>query len=129
MLIILFAVVSVIASPASAFNLDHSHLIGSNLPSVQAKKFIKELNLFPKEDVNVIEGRESPLLAGTEKKLVEKRIKFPNLEVPDGFSVDDLGHHAGYYKIANSYDARYLPFFFFFSLINYYCFINIKVQT
>lgn len=77
-------------------------LARSNLPSVQAEKLIRELNLFPKDDINVIDGRDS---SPEPKKIVEKRFRFPNL-VDSGDSVEDLGHHAGYYKIEHSRAAR-----------------------
>ncbi|KAL5733552.1 hypothetical protein ACOSP7_032897 [Xanthoceras sorbifolium] len=111
-LIICLIVFNVIISLSSAFLVEDSRLKRSDFPSVHAKKLIRELNLFPKEDVNIIDGRDSQLLAGSEKRIVEKRFKFPNLVESDGVSVEDLGHHAGYYKIANSHDARMFYFFF-----------------
>ena len=71
---------------------------------MHAKKLIRELNLFPKEEVNVVD--ESRVSFPEDPKLVEKRFKLPNLAVPAEVSVEDLGHHAGYYKLANSHDAR-----------------------
>ncbi|KAB1219028.1 Serine carboxypeptidase-like 49 [Morella rubra] len=47
-------------------------LARSNLPSVQAEKLIRELNLFPKDDINVIDGRDS---SPEPKKIVEKRFR------------------------------------------------------
>ena len=99
----LFFLISSSSSAASSI-LDDRRLGGSSFPSLHAKKLIRELNLFPKEEVNVVdEGRVSSPMG---PKLVEKRFKFPNLAVPGGVSVEDLGHHAGYYKLANSHDAR-----------------------
>lgn len=40
------------------------------------------------------------------RRIVEKKLKFPGFDVGTGFSVDDLGHHAGYYKLDHTHDAR-----------------------
>ncbi|XWS56397.1 hypothetical protein CRYUN_Cryun09bG0082100 [Craigia yunnanensis] len=98
------------SSAAASSVLDDRRLGGSSFPSLHAKKLIRELNLFPKEEVNFVDEGRVSLPKGP--KLVEKRFKFPNLAVPDGVSVEDLGHHAGYYKLANSHDARMFYFFF-----------------
>ncbi|KAF5729478.1 Serine carboxypeptidase-like 49 [Tripterygium wilfordii] len=92
---------------SSANMIEDLQLARPNFPSVHAEKMIRELNLSPKEDVNVIEGRDS--VAGP--RIVERRFRFPNL-AETAVSEEDLGHHAGYYKIANSHDARMFYFFF-----------------
>ncbi|CAN0910556.1 Serine carboxypeptidase-like 49, partial [Linum grandiflorum] len=105
---------------SSAAEEDYAELAKSNFPSVQAQKFIRDLNLFPKEDVNVVQAEASSGLVGdsplTGKKIVEKRLKFPNLvgeEGKDGFAAaEDLGHHAGYYNIEHSHAAKMFYFFF-----------------
>ncbi|CAI0410929.1 unnamed protein product [Linum tenue] len=103
-----FLVLSLVVLSRAA--VDFASMVESNFPSVQAEKFIRGLNLSPKEDVNVVEGGAAPLLseAPTGKKIVEKRISFPNLigEGEVGFAVEDLGHHAGYYNIEHSYAAN-----------------------
>ncbi|XP_039024757.1 serine carboxypeptidase-like 49 [Hibiscus syriacus] len=91
-------------SAADSSVLDNIRLAGSSFPSVHAKELIRGLNLFPKEEINIVDQDRVPLQEGP--KLVEKRFMFPNLEVPAGVPVEDLGHHAGYYKLANSHDAR-----------------------
>jgi serine carboxypeptidase-like clade 4 len=88
---------------ASAKLNDDLRLARSNLPSVQAEKLIRELNLFPKNDLNVIDDRYSSL--PPKNKITEKRLVFPNF-VGSGASVEDLGHHAGYYNIEHSHAAR-----------------------
>ncbi|XVF23523.1 hypothetical protein REPUB_Repub13aG0046100 [Reevesia pubescens] len=98
------------SSAASSSVLDDLRLAGSSFPTVHAKKLIRELNLFPKEEINVVD--EAPVSLPEGSKLVEKRFKFPNLEAPAGVSLEDLGHHAGYYKLPNSNDARMFYFFF-----------------
>ncbi|CAI0410932.1 unnamed protein product [Linum tenue] len=109
-----FLVLSLVVLSRAA--VDFASMVESNFPSVQAEKFIRGLNLSPKEDVNVVEGGAAPLLseAPTGKKIVEKRISFPNLigEGEVGFAVEDLGHHAGYYNIEHSYAAKMFYFFF-----------------
>ncbi|XP_021295806.1 serine carboxypeptidase-like [Herrania umbratica] len=105
----LLFLISISSAAVSSF-LDDRRLGGSSFPSIHAKKLIRELNLFPKEEVNVVDGGQVSL--PEDSRLVEKRFKFPNLAVPGGVSVEDLGHHAGYYKLANSHDARMFYFFF-----------------
>lgn len=85
----------------------------STFPSVQAGKLIRELNLFPAKDVNILRDADARLLYGR-KRIVEKRFRFPNVvdDEYSGVSVEDLGHHAGYYKIANSHAASMFYFFF-----------------
>ncbi|KAF5733727.1 hypothetical protein HS088_TW16G00167 [Tripterygium wilfordii] len=90
------------SSLSSANLIDDLQLARPNFPKVKAEKMIRELNLSPKEDVNVIEGRDSV----EEPRIVERRFRFPNL-TESAVSVEDLGHHAGYYKVAHSHDARY----------------------
>ncbi|KAK2996103.1 hypothetical protein RJ639_029531 [Escallonia herrerae] len=101
------------ASPfSSATTGDNSFLSASTLkfPETQAKKFIRELNLFPEHDINtgVREKDTSPVTASG---IVEKRFKFPVLG-DSGASVQDLGHHAGYFKLSHTKDARMFYFFF-----------------
>lgn len=69
-----------------------------------AKKLIRDLNLFPSEDVNIV-PRHSNSHAN---KIVEKPLRFPNLVPSDsGISLDDLAHRAGYYLIPHSHAAKY----------------------
>ncbi|XAR72139.1 Carboxypeptidase C [Bertholletia excelsa] len=77
-------------------------------PSHQAEKLIRELNLFPNESINLFEGDDS-LLTG--RRIVEKRLRLPYF-ADSGTSVEELGHHAGYYKIEHSHAARMFYFFF-----------------
>ncbi|KAL5139396.1 Serine carboxypeptidase-like 49 [Glycine soja] len=74
-----------------------------------AKKLIRDLNLFPSEDVNIV-PRHSNSHAN---KIVEKPLRFPNLVPSDsGISLDDLAHRAGYYLIPHSHAAKMFYFFF-----------------
>ncbi|XP_031092384.1 serine carboxypeptidase-like [Ipomoea triloba] len=82
----------------------------SRFQSSRAEKLIRELNLFPKESINIVD-RISPSAASRSPRLVEKRFTFPNLADPSA-SIENLGHHAGYYKIQSSYAANMFYFFF-----------------
>lgn len=99
-----------ILSPASSLAgiFDHPRLPLSNFPSTQAEKLIRQLNLFPKSDANIIHRNieNSSLIAVGGKKIVERRLRFPIFD-DSGVSLEELGHHAGYYKIEHSHAARW----------------------
>ncbi|OVA06949.1 Peptidase S10 [Macleaya cordata] len=81
-------------------------------PSLQAEKLIRQLNLFPKDATTEVMDN---YYSSAAPKLVEKSFKFPNLiesSSSSGSSVEDLGHHAGYYRIQHSHAARMFYFFF-----------------
>ncbi|KAJ0963571.1 hypothetical protein J5N97_028693 [Dioscorea zingiberensis] len=80
--------------------------LNARLPSLSAEKFIRALNLHPKESsaVSAVSGIDH------EKKIVERSFRLPGL--PAEVSTKDLGHHAGYYRLPHSYDARLFYFFF-----------------
>ncbi|CAA2989305.1 serine carboxypeptidase-like [Olea europaea subsp. europaea] len=77
-------------------------------PSNQAEKLIRELNLFPKESINIVHDRNF----SNRPKIVEKAFKLPHLIDTAGVSLQELGHHAGYYQIQHSHAARMFYFFF-----------------
>lgn len=79
-----------------------SPLTRREYPITQVERMIRGLNLFPELDVN-INGDEP---ADSEPKLVEKRIRLPILS-DTGATVENLGHHAGYFKLPHSRNARY----------------------
>ncbi|KAK6936100.1 Peptidase S10, serine carboxypeptidase [Dillenia turbinata] len=88
------------------------HLSSSNANAKFAKsnvgKLIRQLNLFPKIDVNI-----APVGHDYSSKIVERRFRFPRVvSEPLGTSVEDLGHHAGYYRLPNTKSARMFYFFF-----------------
>ncbi|XP_014514444.1 serine carboxypeptidase-like [Vigna radiata var. radiata] len=69
---------------------------------------IRDLNLFPSEDVNIVRHPNCHA-----NKLVEKPLRFPNLlPTQSGVSLDNLAHSAGYYPISHSNAARMFYFFF-----------------
>ncbi|KAJ7981054.1 Carboxypeptidase [Quillaja saponaria] len=66
------------------------------LPKLQAEKLIRELNLYPKDDINTPD--HEPSFVG-DKKIVEKRLIFPDELGVSGPSAQDLGHHAGMFYL------------------------------
>ncbi|AES67519.2 serine carboxypeptidase-like protein [Medicago truncatula] len=69
---------------------------------------IRGLNLFPKSSINIPEN--DPLVLY--RNIVEKKFTFPGFDDP-GYSVEELGHHAGYYSLLRSW-----MFYFFFESRN-----------
>ncbi|CAL5212159.1 unnamed protein product [Lathyrus oleraceus] len=77
-----------------------------------AEKLIRSFNLFPKHSANI--HGDSSVDDFVPGKIVEKKFSF--LASSNGTSVEDLGHHAGYYTLPRSETAR--MFFFFFESRN-----------
>ncbi|KAK2370895.1 serine carboxypeptidase [Trifolium repens] len=75
--------------------------------SLQAKNLIRGLNLFPKHSINI--PKNVPHFV--HGNIVEKKFTFPGF-VDSGPSVEELGHHAGYYSLPHSKAARMFYFFF-----------------
>ncbi|CDP07044.1 unnamed protein product [Coffea canephora] len=105
-----------LSSTSPAFSIratgnDHNLLPSStlNFPKKQAEKLIRELNLFPEHDININTGNNSAAAAAT--SVVEKRLNLPVLG-DSGATVQDLGHHAGYFRLPNTKAARMFYFFF-----------------
>lgn len=77
----------------------------ASLPTLTAERLIKGFNLMPTRDVNVIpeDGSEAP-------RLVERNFDLPaaidRRDSGGSPSLQDFGHHAGYYKLPNSKAAR-----------------------
>lgn len=109
-LLLHFVVFIASTSLSSSFLLNDRSFEISSLPSSRAEKLIRELNLFPKLDVNVIDGGDSTLTAADGPSIVERKFMFPNILSDGGATVEDLGHHAGYYKLPKSNGARYVCF-------------------
>ena len=109
-LLLLFVVFIASTSQSSSILLNDRSFEIPNLPSSRAEKLIRELNLFPNLEVNVIDVGDSTLASDEElPSIVERRFIFPNI-LPDGGppSLEDLGHHAGYYKLPKSQGARFI---------------------
>ncbi|PSR89928.1 Serine carboxypeptidase-like [Actinidia chinensis var. chinensis] len=77
-----------------------------NSPETQFQRLIRGFNLSPKHDVNT--GRPGAQFPEVGPAMVEWPLKLP---VP-GNSIQDLGHHAGYYRLPHTKDARMFYFFF-----------------
>lgn len=90
----------------SSNNEDEFILSSAEFPVPMAQKLIKQLNLFPKHDIN-----KGKTVAATEQTLFEKRFNLSYLG-DSGATVQDLGHHAGYYRLPHTKDARMFYFFF-----------------
>jgi len=73
----------------------------SSYPKLQAENLIRGLNLFPKDSINTPEN-DPHFVHGN---IVEKKFTFPGF-VDSGASVEELGHHAGYYRLPHSKAAR-----------------------
>ena len=74
-----------------------------NFPKAQAERLIRQLNLFPELEINISPGHPGNLSGS---RIVEKQFSLSCLG-DSGATVEDLGHHAGYYKLQHSKDARY----------------------
>nr|GMD24079.1 serine carboxypeptidase-like [Ipomoea batatas] len=97
-------VIVVLCSPGQANGADNS------MAKRRAEKMIRQLNLFPLHDLN--RGPTlSPAAGADSPRLVEKKLKL-NLLGDSGATVEDLGHHAGYYRLPDTVDARMFYFFF-----------------
>jgi serine carboxypeptidase-like clade 4 len=78
--------------------------------TLEAKKLVRDLNLFPDVNLNIADAANSSSSLDPHGKIVEKRLKFPNLVNDDDVSVEDFGHYAGYYPIQHSHAARCFHF-------------------
>ncbi|PIN07302.1 Serine carboxypeptidases (lysosomal cathepsin A) [Handroanthus impetiginosus] len=79
----------------------------AEFPRTQVETIIRELNLFPELNVNIVENEP----ADPEPNLVEKHFRFPNFS-DSGATLQKLGHHAGYFRLPHSRSARMFYFFF-----------------
>lgn len=111
-LLSLLFLVSIILPISSATCPSTTDKLPLSLHERQAQKLIRGLNLCPKQSTNIVLTQS--LLVPHDNKVVEKQFIFPKLIAPDGPSVQDLGHYAGYYSLPNSKDARSQ---FFFNLL------------
>ncbi|CAA6655549.1 unnamed protein product [Spirodela intermedia] len=114
--------------PASAVADDVRLPLDVRLPKAQAERLIRELNLFPRD---ASARTLDTLQDDNEKRIVERRFQFPGLEgTRNGglgdVAVKDLGHHAGYYRLAHSHDASLSYIFNFFQDV--LLFLRVKEQ-
>jgi len=92
------------------------HRANSHSP---AQKLIRSFNLFPKYPINTVKDDPQAFVSG---RIVEKKFSFLADSEP---SIQDLGHHAGYYSLPSSKAARYIyiymhPSHLTYSLISSY---------
>lgn len=87
-------------------------------------QLIKDLNLHPNLDVNIVKSYNhssylDQQLKVTQYGIVEKRLSLSVLG-DSGATVHDLAQHAGYYRIEHTVDARYVfVFVLCFNVITY----------
>ncbi|WVZ78199.1 hypothetical protein U9M48_025948 [Paspalum notatum var. saurae] len=79
----------------------------ATFPAAQAERLIRALNLLPRDAEAGPSGDAAPRVAPGE--LLERRVRLPG--APDD-GVGDLGHHAGYFRLPHTHDARMFYFFF-----------------
>jgi len=94
------AVVLLWSSPSSS---------AANFNDEIAKNLIRNLNLFPHHDINILDANPNvEENQNNNKIIVEKPLRFPNFsgEDDEGVSIDDLAHRAGYYPIQHSHAAK-----------------------
>lgn len=92
---------SLISSNPLGFHDDITLPLDALLPSLNAEKLIRALNLHPK-DASAVSSNVSGIDKG--KKIVEREFRLPGLS--GGVPVEDLHHYAGYYRLPHSNDAR-----------------------
>ncbi|WJX74325.1 Serine carboxypeptidase-like 48 [Trifolium repens] len=96
------------SSPYSPQNNDILISSTASFPKkLQAENLIRGLNLFPKHSINIPKN-DPHFVHGN---IVEKKFTFPGF-VDSGHSVEELAHHAGYYRLPHSKAARMFYFFF-----------------
>ncbi|WJX74302.1 Serine carboxypeptidase-like 48, variant 2 [Trifolium repens] len=95
------------SSPTCSTNNDILISSTRSYPKLQAENLIRGLNLFPKHSINTPEN-DPHFVHGN---IVEKKFTFPSF-VDSSPSVEELGHHAGYYSLPHSKAARMFYFFF-----------------
>ncbi|XP_047311469.1 serine carboxypeptidase-like [Impatiens glandulifera] len=83
-----------------------------NSPSNEAQRLIRSFNLFPSSGINSGGPSARLLPNAASSSLVEKQFTLPVLGDPGTPSIQNLGQHAGYYRLPHSKDARMFYFFF-----------------
>ena len=97
----LFFISPSFSSPTHPKNNDILFSSTASTSRFQAENMIRGLNLFPKSSINIPEN-DPHVLHGN---IVEKKFTFPGFD-DSGYSVEELGHHAGYYSLPHSKAAR-----------------------
>nr|XP_004240167.1 serine carboxypeptidase-like [Solanum lycopersicum] len=99
-----------ICSLSHVLSYSSKNLLDSHDPmKTMAEKFISQLNLFPKHDINIIVSSKDQIV--DQQRLFEKKLILSYLG-HSGATVQDLAHHAGYYHLLHTKAARMFYFFF-----------------
>lgn len=87
----------------SAKSNDADNFLSSTqkFPITMAEKLIRQLNLFPKHEINKATDDSA-----TQQGLFEKKLNLSYIG-DSGATVQNLGHHAGYYRLPHTKDARF----------------------
>lgn len=101
-----------ICSLSHVLSYSSKNLLDSHDPmKTMAEKFISQLNLFPKHDINIIVSSKDQIV--DQQRLFEKKLILSYLG-HSGATVQDLAHHAGYYHLLHTKAAR----LYFLSRVN-----------
>ncbi|KAI7737284.1 hypothetical protein M8C21_020041 [Ambrosia artemisiifolia] len=108
---IILVFISLSSARTIPFSFHHSNSLRKT-----GHQLIKDLNLHPNLDVNILKSynHSSYLdqeLKVTQSEIVEKRLSLSVIG-DSGATVHDLAQHAGYYRIQHTVDARMFYFFF-----------------
>ncbi|XP_049380968.1 serine carboxypeptidase-like [Solanum stenotomum] len=115
---LLFVAIFLVLCSQIALSLSPNFFLQSHNDNISPKKFqltmgeklITQLNLFPKHDINIVSSKDNSV-NNYENKLFEKKLDLSYLG-DSGSTVQDLGHHAGYFPLVHTKAARMFYFFF-----------------
>lgn len=101
---LLFIAIFLVSFSQIALSLSSKYFLTSHNDDINPKKFqeklIRQLNLFPKHDINIVTNYDD------DKKLFEKKLNLSFLG-DSGSTLQDLAHHAGYFPLVHTKDARF----------------------
>ncbi|EFJ37661.1 serine carboxypeptidase-like enzyme [Selaginella moellendorffii] len=103
----------VLSAIAGISSLEDAFLreISTARPRHQAEQMIRAMNLLPHVDDSAEDS--SPELEMSVERLVERRVELGiKGDSESEVTVEDLGHHAGYFKLEGTHSARMFYFFF-----------------
>ncbi|XP_055833783.1 serine carboxypeptidase-like [Solanum dulcamara] len=115
---LLFVAIFLVSFSQIALSLSPKFFLQSHYDDISSKKtaitmgekLISQLNLFPKHDINIVSSKENSI-NNYEERLFEKKLNLSYLG-DSGSTVQDLGHHAGYFPLVHTKAARMFYFFF-----------------
>ncbi|CAI9104980.1 OLC1v1003786C1 [Oldenlandia corymbosa var. corymbosa] len=115
--LIIISIILLLNPPPSIFSariINHQKGLVDFTPKSRespAKKLIRELNLFPQHDANIVPNNHQSVLVDSETGITEKCLELDILGDPQP-TPNDLGHHAGYFSLPQTVGARMFYFFF-----------------